>query len=80
MRSGGGADIPVYADPPCKAACYAVGTCVEAKVPPGPPESECMDDSDCEPEEKCEFESWCPPCVEEDPPCLAPCYAYGVCK
>ena len=39
----------------------------------------CLDDSQCPAGMICEIESWCPPCYDADPPCLAPCYAKGTC-
>ncbi len=40
---------------------------------------DCLDDSQCPAGMICEIESWCPDCVNYDPPCLAPCYAKGTC-
>lgn len=47
--------------------------------PVEPPESECFADDECPPGHVCILESWCPPCVNEEPACLAPCMAYGEC-
>jgi len=49
------------------------GNCVQS-------EPECMSDDDCPPGFVCVVETWCPPCYDEDPPCLAPCYAEGHCE
>jgi hypothetical protein len=85
-------DEPVCAEPlDCEGLphmlCVGEWTCQEglcawecAPDPTEPPESECMSDSDCGPGEVCQQESWCPPCVDEVPGCLAPCYAYGICE
>ncbi|NOZ00676.1 MAG: hypothetical protein GXP54_02145 [Deltaproteobacteria bacterium] len=44
-----------------------------------PKESECMSASDCPTGFTCEVETICPPCADDDPPCLAPCWSQGTC-
>lgn len=56
----------------CPDVCVPCGEC-------GPIESECAEDADCEKGFVCEFVGYCPPCVDEDPPCMAPCWAVGQC-
>lgn len=41
---------------------------------------ECLSDDECPPGHVCVLETWCPPCTDEDPACLAPCYAEGHCE
>lgn len=41
---------------------------------------ECTSDADCPDGYYCATETVCPPCANENPPCLMPCYLKGVCK
>ncbi len=64
----------VYADPPCKVACLAVGKCIPTQS------TECSSDADCPPGQVCTEVAECPPCVYADPPCMAPCWLKMVCQ
>ncbi len=66
---------------PCKADkdCPAGLVCVNGRCDKPAP-IECQSDMDCPDGFYCEVETVCPPCANEDPPCLAPCYLKGECK
>jgi hypothetical protein len=66
----------------CANVLCAPGTvCIETSDGPqcveqGP---ECFEDSDCGEGSHCEVQTYCPPCVDEEPACAAPCYIEGFC-
>lgn len=66
---------------PCKADtdCPAGLACVNGRCEKPAP-IECQTDADCPEGFYCEVEAVCPPCADENPPCLAPCYLKGECK
>ena len=59
-------------DPDNCPPCLCWGKCV-------PDEPQCETDDDCPPGHICESVTICPDCVNEDPPCLAPCWTENQC-
>lgn len=66
---------------PCKTDkdCPAGLACVSGRCEKPAPK-ECETDSDCPEGFFCAVETVCPPCVHEDPPCMAPCQLRGLCQ
>lgn len=67
---------PCYPGEPCVDMCMAIGECVEAIQPPP---VNCTGDFDCQEGEVCLEQVTCPPCLEADPPCAAPCVLEMLC-
>jgi Cys-rich repeat protein len=56
--------------------CYA---CVDPFTCTEPGQNGCLDNADCGPGQHCEVTEVCPDCADEEPACLAPCFAEGIC-